>query len=131
MGECFAQRPLALGRSAVEQLVVDAGQQTAQPTESDLCERQDARGLIAVRRERCGGHLLFFERVEERVGSIRGRVHTPPAPRRAQVADARESREGAVEGQDRARASIPESFSITLMSAWFPSRPPPSRCSAL
>jgi hypothetical protein len=96
--ERLADAPLAGCRRPVQELVVDAGEQTAQPTERGLREREDARGLIGVGRERGEGELLFLQRVEQRIGRIRRRIDITPAPRDAGIGDTRESRQRAVEG---------------------------------
>ena len=96
--ERLAHAPLALGRRAIEQIVIDRREQTAEPTKRDLREREDARGLVAVGAQRRDGHLLFLERVVERVARHGRWIDVAPAPLRPQVGDARESRQRAVEG---------------------------------
>jgi len=96
--QSLTDAPLARGRSAVEQVVVDRGEQATETAERDLREREDARGLVAVRRERDRSQLFFLERVEQRVRGVRRRVYVSPAPGRLEVGNARESRERSVEG---------------------------------
>jgi hypothetical protein len=93
-----AEAPFAFGWWDVKQIVADSGEQTAEPAERDLRDREDARGLVGFGRERGAGHLLFLERVEERVRGIGRRIDVTPAPRSIQIGETRESRQRAVKG---------------------------------
>ena len=116
VSEGLPQRPLAGGGLAVEQFVVDASEQPAQSPKSDLREFEDPCRLGQGCRRRGGGLLLVLERVVEGVPRV-SLCCRQPLPRDVEVDEPRQSRERAVEGQDRTRASIFESLSITLMSA--------------
>jgi hypothetical protein len=88
----LAHAPLTFGWRAVEEVVVERGEQTTKAAELDLRERQDARRLVAVRCERRDGQLLFLERVEQCVRGIGWWIDIAPAPRDGRVGDPRESR---------------------------------------
>jgi hypothetical protein len=91
------ERPFARRGLAIEQLVVDARENATQATEGDLRKLEDPRGLARRRRRRRGGLLLLFERAVERVARVRLELLGLPRPGRAEVGDARQSRERAVE----------------------------------
>jgi len=92
-----SQRPLADRRLAIEQLVVDIGEHAAETSEGDLRELEDSRGFGRGSGRGGRGPLLFFERPVERVARVDA-IGREPLPRRIEVGDPRESREGAVEG---------------------------------
>ncbi len=117
---------------AIEAHIVEAREQAAQITECALGERQDPGGLGRCRGRADDRALLVLERVIERVAEIgRSAAECPGLAPQVVIVEGRETGERLVEGQDRLLASIPESRSMTLMIARFPSRPPPSCCSAL
>src|SRR5438552_1207181 len=129
--ERLAERPLAFRGRAVQQRVVESTEQTAQLAECALREREDPRGLDPFDRRLRGSALLFLEGVIERVAVPPLPAERPPLARELRVRERRERRERGIEGHDLTRASMPESRSMTLMIARLPSRPPPSRWSAL
>ena len=116
MSERLPQRPLAGGRLAIEQIVVHGREQPAQSPEGDLRQLEDPRRLGQGRRSGGGCLLLVLQRVVQGVSRV-SLCFRQPLPRDVEVDEARQSRERAVERQDRTRASIFESLSMILMSA--------------
>jgi hypothetical protein len=119
--ERLAERPLAGGRWTVEQRIVEPGEEAAQIPERGLRQPEDARTLR--RRTRCDddGALLLLERVIERVPDVEGcPAERPALAREIGVGQRRQPAERRIEAQDRTRASIPESRSMTLMIARLP-----------
>ncbi len=132
VGERLPDGPLAGRRRPVDQRLVKTGEQAAQLAEGALGQGEDPSGLGRRRRGVDDRALLFLEGVVEDVTELELLAPERPAGLgQVRIGEDREPREGLVERQDLLRASIPESFSMTLMIARLPSRPPPSRCSAL
>ena len=132
VGERLANGPFPGCRRPIDERLVQAGEQAAQLAERALRQVEDPPGLGRRRGRLDDRALLLLEGVIEEVAELRVLPAEGPAgPSQIGIRDDREPRKGLVEGQDRLRASTPESFSMTLMIARLPSRPPPSRCSAL
>jgi len=91
------ERPFARRGLAVEQLVVDAREKTAQSTERDLRKLKDPRRLARRCRRRSGRFLFFLERAVERIARVSGELLWFPRPRRTEIGDARKSGERAIE----------------------------------
>lgn len=98
VAERLAQTPLAVRGRTVEQLVLYADEESAQPSERDLCQLEDASRLALERRGGRDRLLLLFERAIERVARASLGLVVTPLPPRLEIGEASEPRECAVEG---------------------------------
>lgn len=129
--EGLPDRPFPLARRPIEAVGRKSRDQAAEVAKGALGKRQDPGGLGPRRWGSDHGALLLFNGVVQRVAEAQPLPAEGPAVPERGIRERRKPGQRLVEGHGRARASMPESRSMTLMIARFPSRPPPSCCSAV